>query len=125
MRAIAFYYKSPAASFTTLPRASTALSTTEFQGVIALFLGLADPRVVAEKAALGNPRFFRQANRDREFGNFGSRLPKFMGPNHSRTDFHNCIQDELHSLAITVGMRMRRAPADLFTTCILPRNRQR
>jgi hypothetical protein len=125
MRAIAFYYKSPAASFTTLPQASTALSTTEFQGAIALFLGLADPRVVAEKAALGNPRFFRQAHLDRDFDDFGNSLSKYMGPNHSRTDFHNCIQDELHSLASTVGIRMRRTPVDLFTTCILPRNRQR
>ena len=126
MRAIALHYHSPAAAFSTLPQASTALSATEFPSAMAVYMGLVDPRVVEVLASMGDRQvFFQDSSSQRILDPHGNNLSLFMGSGHGRTKFHNEIQAELYFLSQSVGMGMRQTPTDLFTPCILPRNRQR
>jgi len=123
-RSIAWDFASAAATFATLPSASTSLRAQEFSSAVAIFLGIKDPHVVAAVATMGEgPFFFQDSQALRSLDPFGNALSLFMGAGHGRTAFHNAVQHELAYLARAVGAALVETPSDLFLSEISPHKR--
>ena len=129
MRRVSLNYAGASKSlFATLPQKDTKCSQDEFPGVVAVYLGLPDPRIVKVARALsadGNVPYFRDAQCMRVLDVFGNNLSLYMGEGHGRTTFHDEIQNTLFALAHAVGLPILRTPTDVFLAAIPPEARER
>jgi hypothetical protein len=93
MRRVALNYASASkALFAALPQKDTKCSQEEFPGVVAVHLGLPDPRIAKVVRALasdGRVPYFRDAQSMRQLDVYGNNLSLYMGKGHGRTSFHD------------------------------------
>ena len=122
MRRVALHYVGASKSlFATLPQKDTKCSKDEFPGVVAVYLGLPDPRIVKVVRALsvdGRIPYFQDAQFLRELDVYGNNLSLYMGEGHARTSFHNDVQNIIYDCAQTVGLPMQKTPVEVFIGAI-------
>jgi hypothetical protein len=122
MRKVAMSYADACKSlFATLPQKDTKCSQDEFPGVVAVYLGMPDPRIARVVRALssdGSVPYFQDAQALRVLDVYGNNLSMYMGEGHGRTRFHNDVQNELYALAQTVNLPIQRTPVEVFIGAI-------
>jgi hypothetical protein len=128
MRRVALHYAGASKSlFATLPQKDTKCLQDEFPGVVAVYLGLPDPRIAKAVRALssdGSTPYFRDAQALRLLDVYGNNLSLYLGEGHGRTAFNNEVQNQLYALAQTVGLPIQKTPVDVFISAIPPAARE-
>ena len=104
MRRVALRYADSSKSlFATLPQKDTKCLQDEFPGVVAVYMGLPDPRIEEAVRVLssdGRVPYFRDAQFLRQLDVYGNNLSLYMGEGHGRTTFHYEVHNHLFALAL-------------------------
>jgi hypothetical protein len=108
--------------WTTLPRSTTAYTRSELSMATSIYLGLANPEVVAAMSSGTTHLMDRVGKNGRSFRRdldpYGQSLSKYSGKGNFRIGMHNAIECELEAIGKECGLNIVRQDHTVFATAI-------